>query len=420
MMEPAGASIRSVLMLSPEPPYPMNGGGAFRVASLVHYFAQFAQVDLLLFSESGKPAILPPGLVRSQTVIPLPFHQTGAAARYLRNARRAFQGVPPLIDRLSGHAVEIARALAGKHYDLGIVEHFWCAPYLPEIAAACDRTILDLHNIESVLHERCAQTDGGLVGAGHRRFAACARKLEEKLLPGYSMALATSEADAIFARKIAPGASVQVFPNSLPSTPVPRAAEQPVVVFAGNFEYHPNIDSVMFLTKSIWPEVQKRCPDLRLRLVGRGDRFIRHLLPSGLEIEVTGPVDDALAEIAAARIVIAPLRTGSGTRIKILEAWAAARPVVATSLAAEGLEYRENCDLLIANGGPSIAGAIAGLNADPEGRARVGASGRLVFEQRHTWDAAWLYLDSAVSMLSGSTSTSTGHRYTEGSDANRR
>ncbi len=141
------------------------------------------------------------------------------------------------------------------------------------------------------------------------------------------------------------------------------------MVFSGNFEYHPNIDAVDFLVNSIWPEVRRKCPDLRLRLVGRGDAFIRHLLPSGFNIEVTGAVDDALAQIAAARIVVAPLHAGSGTRIKILEAWAAARPVIATLLAAEGLEYVKDRDLLIANDGPSIVGAIAGLNADPDQRA---------------------------------------------------
>jgi glycosyltransferase involved in cell wall biosynthesis len=126
-------------------------------------------------------------------------------------------------------------------------------------------------------------------------------------------------------------------------------------------------------------------------------------------------VDDALAEIAAARIVIAPLRTGSGTRIKILEAWAAARPVVATTLAAEGLDCKEDRDLLIANEGPSIADAIAGLNAAPERRAQIAASGRQLFEQRYTWRAAWRFLDVATAELSGGTSTG---RYTEDSDAN--
>lgn len=412
--------IRSVLMLSPEPPYPLNGGGAYRVASLAHYFAQFAELDLVLFSNSGRAAELPAGLVRSQTVIALPLHNPGIAARYFRNARRAFQGTPPLIDRLSGHAGQLAQALAGKHYDLGIVEHFWCAPYLDQISRVCDTTVLDLHNIESVLHARCARTSRGLVAAGHRRFAACYRTLEQELLPKFSMVLATSEPDAVAIQQLAIRANVAVYPNALPAVAPPKTTEQPVVAFSGNFEYHPNIDAVDFLVNSIWPEVRRKCPDLRLRLVGRGDAFIRHLLPSGFDIEVTGAIDDALSQIAAARIVVAPLRAGSGTRIKILEAWAAARPVVATSLAAEGLEYVKDRDLLIANEGPSIAGAIAGLNADPEQRARIAACGRHLFEERYTWQAAWRALSAALAFSPPPAGTGTGHRYTEDADANRR
>jgi len=234
------------------------------------------------------------------------------------------------------------------------------------------------------------------------------------------MVLAASEPDAIVVRQRAPGASVAIYPNSLPLTPPPEVTEEPIVVFSGNFEYHPNIDAVEFLANSIWPEVRRRCPELRLRLVGRGDAFIRHLLPSGFGIEVTGAVDDALARIAAARIVVAPLRAGSGTRIKILEAWAAARPVVATSLAAEGLEYVKDRDLLIANDGPSIAGAIAGLNADPEQRARTASGGRRLFGQRYTWQASWRALDAALTTTLPSAGTGTGHRYTEDADANRR
>jgi glycosyltransferase involved in cell wall biosynthesis len=403
-------------MLSPEPPYPMHGGGAFRIASLIRYFAQFADVDLVLFSESGRPALLPPGLLRSQTVIPLPASRSNISARYLRNAGRAFRGVPPLIDRLNGHAAELARALAGRHYDLGIVEHFWCAPYLEQLAAVCDLTVLDLHNIESVLHERCAQTSRGLVALGQKRFVGCSRKLEAALFPRYDLCLAASEEDAAAARRLAPAARVAVYPNSLPEVPVPDVREEPVVVFSGNFEYHPNIDAVGFLANSIWPGVRERCPELRLRLVGRGDRFVKHLLPSGMNIEVTGPIEDARAEIAAARMVIAPLRAGSGTRIKILEAWAAARPVIATAIAAEGLEYEEGCDLLIANEGPSIVGAIAGLNAEPARRARIAASGRRLFEERYTWKESWRALGTALPPGR----TGTAHRYTEDSNANSR
>jgi hypothetical protein len=116
-------------MLSPEPPYPLHGGGAYRTASLVHYFSRFADVDMILLSESGNAAEVPPGLLRSQVVVPLAPHSRGSVARYLRNAGRAVRGVPPLIDRLSGLESAITNAIDTRRYDLGIIEHFWCAPY---------------------------------------------------------------------------------------------------------------------------------------------------------------------------------------------------------------------------------------------------------------------------------------------------
>ena len=406
----------SVLILTPEPPYPLHGGGAFRIASLVHYFARKAAVDLILFSERGQPAVLPAGLVRSQKVIPLPVHDKSSLSRYLRNARRAVRGVPPLIDRLAGFGDELDALLAGSHYDAGIVEHFWAAPYLPRIARVCEKTVLDLHNIESVLHARSAATSSGLMAAGHSRFADRCRAYEADLLPRYSLVLATSQDDAATVLQMAPTARVAVYPNALPPSEIPAVEEEPVVVFSGNFEYHPNVDAVAWLASAVWPEIRRRCPDLRLRLVGRGDKFIRHLLPSGLDIEVTGPVEDARVAIARGRVVIAPLRSGSGTRVKILEAWAAARPVVATSLAAEGLDCRDNEHLIIANTPESFGTSIAELNADPSRRTELALQGHRLLEERYTWPAVWKLLDP-IPLIHG---TGTGNRYTEEADANRR
>jgi glycosyltransferase involved in cell wall biosynthesis len=242
------------------------------------------------------------------------------------------------------------------------------------------------------------------VRAGHRRFAAASQKLESALLPRYSAVLTASEDDAQLAREIAPQARVHVYPNSLPRIVMPQSHESreyPRLVFSANFEYHANIDAVRFLVNEIWPQIgkltRKSHPELRLRLVGRGDQFIRHLLPKGSPqttgIEVTGPVEDALPEIAQARIVVAPLRAGSGTRIKILEAWAAARCVVATPLAAEGLDARDEVNIALESDPGRFAARIVRLLEDDASRQRLAAAGRHTFEDLYSWETAWKSLD---------------------------
>src|SRR5205823_5460507 len=204
--------------------------------------------------------------------------------------------------------------------------------------------------------------------------------------------LAASENDAATVRKISPQARVSVYPNSIPPLEMPKAAEESCIVFSGNFEYHPNIDAVRFLTCEIWPQVRRRYPELRLHLVGRGDRFIRHLLPPGSSVHATGPVEDAIPEIARARLVVAPLRAGSGTRIKILQAWAAARAVVATPLAAEGLDAREGVNIALASDATAFINAIDRLLCNSAVRRTLATGGRRTFESGYTWEAAWNYL----------------------------
>jgi len=383
-------------MLAPESPYPLQGGGAYRTASLLHYFARFATVDLIQFSETGEPALLPEGLVRRQHVIRLPRHSKSRAARYLRNGRRAILGIPPLIDRLAGFGPELEKLLGSEHYHVGIVEHFWCAPYLNQMRRACTHTILDLHNVESILDRRCAVWTKGAVRAGHRRFAEAYRSLEASLLPGYSLVLATSESDADVVRSIATTASVAVYPNALPLSGMEALTEQNRLVFSANFEYHPNVDAVHYLLREIWPGVRDDNPGLELWLVGRGEGSIRTLADSVPGVHLTGPIENAQREIQQARIVLAPLRIGSGTRIKILEGWAAGRAVIATPLAAEGLEAIDGKNILLAYTAQAFRLFINQLLGDEPLRRELGKEGRKVFETTYSWDSVWHQLDFAL------------------------
>jgi glycosyltransferase involved in cell wall biosynthesis len=385
------------LVLAPETPYPRQGGGALRTASLLHYLAQTRPVDLIVFRQPGTPdpaAQLPAGLVRDVFVLNLPANRRDPAARTLRNLSRMARRIPPLIDRFSGFESEIEAALRGRRYGVGIVEHFWCAPYYHQIAQFCSETVLDLHNIESHLHERCAAAERGGQSVAHRVFERASQNLERTWLPRFSRVLVTSRQDADHVRALSPDARVTVYPNALTECPA-RSPAPPTesIAFSGNLEYHPNISAVRFFAREIWPSLRDRYPALVWRLIGKNPDAVRGFLDPGPRIELTGPVDDAVAELAPSRVAVAPLLAGSGTRFKILEAWAAGVPVVSTAIGAEGLPVRDGEHLLLADGARPFVAAVSRLLNDPVLAARLACAGRGLLEREFTWKAAWRNLD---------------------------
>jgi glycosyltransferase involved in cell wall biosynthesis len=386
----------AALMLAPETPYPLAGGGALRTASLLHYLSRKYETDLIVFRQPGAPLPaehLPPGLVRRLTVIDLPPHSQARTARLVRNAVRLLRYVPPLVDRFAGFGGAIRRAVSGRAYEIGVVEHFWCAPYVRELAPACARTVLDLHNIESVLHQRCAATESRLEGFAHGVFQRAARNLETRWLPRYHVLLAVSENDAGILSRVAPQAKIAVYPNSLPATPMPECESDEAVVFSGNMEYHPNVSAVRFFRREVWPLLRERWPGLVWRLVGKNPDAVREFTSDDPRIEVVGPVADAVAELARCRVAVVPLLAGSGTRLKILEAWAAGLPVVSTTVGAEGLPVCDDENILLADGAEAIAEGLSRLLASSSLRDRMGRSGRCLLEKEFTWEAAWKTLD---------------------------
>jgi glycosyltransferase involved in cell wall biosynthesis len=384
------------VVLAPETPYPLTGGGALRTASLLHYLSRTYELDLIVFREPGAPdpaRHLPPGLVRRLDVLHLSANRRDRAARALRNAVRLARRVPPLVDRFSGFEREIAEVLAGRRFELGIIEHFWCAPYVQLLSAACSRTILDLHNIESQLHERCAASEPHPAALAHRIFGKASLDLERQWLPRFSQVLAVSHEDAARARSIAPASRVAVYPNAIPLGPAPPRTDDEAIVFSGNMEYHPNRSAVRWFGSQVWPQLRGEFPNLVWRLVGKNAEGVRQLASGDPRIQVLGAVDDAVRELARSRIVVVPLLAGSGTRFKILEAWAAGLPVVSTSIGAEGLGARHGEHLLVADGVPAFTDAVRRLLACSALRSTLGLAGRLLLKKEFTWEKAWRNLD---------------------------
>jgi glycosyltransferase involved in cell wall biosynthesis len=139
--------------------------------------------------------------------------------------------------------------------------------------------------------------------------------------------------------------------------------------------------------------LRERWPELVWRLVGKNAAAVRPFTTGDPRIEVSGEVKDAVRELARAQVAVVPLLAGSGTRLKILEAWAAGTPVVSTSVGAEGLAARDGEQILLADGPAAFAEAVSRLLACKEMRDRVGKAGRLLMEKEFTWEIAWQNLE---------------------------
>jgi glycosyltransferase involved in cell wall biosynthesis len=388
------------LFLSPESPYPTIGGGPLRSASLLEYLSCHFSVHAIVFRQDGDPGparFIPAGRVEKLDVLELPRHSKNAIARAARNSIRMFRNRPPLLDRFSGFEYAIAKLTAGQQYDVTVIEHFWCAPYVEQLRPRSKRVILDLHNIESVWHRSLAHIEHGTRALALRRFATASVALERRWLPKFDHLLVTSAEDASTARVLVqgmtPAAGVTVYPNALPWIPLPARTERDEIVFSGNLEYAPNILAVRFFHERIWPELRSRWPVLKWKIVGKHPEAIQAIVGADPRIELSGFVEDAVAALGTAKVAVVPVLAGSGTRVKILEAWAAGTAVVSTTLGAAGLGCRSGEHLLLADDPGSFAGSVSELLASSAARTVIGTAGRRFYEERFTWPAAWRTLN---------------------------
>ena len=236
---------------------------------------------------------------------------------------------------------------------------------------------------------------------GHRR----QRAAEERAWRAADLCLATSEREAGIIG--AAGAQrVAIVPNGVatetirPVTgdPGARAPGRPTLVFVGLLGYAPNADAVTYLVRDILPLIRAQRPDIHLQVVGDG-ATAELLRLAGPGIEFTGRVPDVRPFIAAAGVVVVPLRIGSGTRLKILEALAMGRPVVTTRIGAEGLDLVDGEHVLIADGPTAFAAAVDRVLADDRLAAQLGERGRTLVERSYDWSEIGSRLVEAYDQL---------------------
>ena len=291
----------------------------------------------------------------------------------------------------------LRRALHGllstRQFDVVNVElPYLAAPWLssarPE--GGRPRLVLDEHNIEFDL---ARQQAGNEMALARRVYNAVnwrkIRREERTLWREWDGVAFCSAADQARARSLVPAVRSAVVPNAVDVAefrvrPTDASPDGRTVLFFGALNYFPNEDGVLHLLREIWPRIEQGNPAARLKIIGQ--QPTREILASqGPRIEVLGKVDDLRPHLATAAVTIAPLRVGGGTRFKILEAMAMSRPVVSTSVGAEGIDAEPGRHLLRADDPASFAGAVLRILGDPALGRRLGEEARALVEARYSW-----------------------------------
>ena len=203
------------------------------------------------------------------------------------------------------------------------------------------------------------------------------------------LTIAVSADDRRRLEREAPGINVTSIPTGVDTdyfTPVPRLERPAHLVFSGSMDWHPNEDAVTYFLDAILPSVRARIPETTFTVVGRNPSArLRDAAARCSGVTVTGTVSDVRPSIAEGAVYVVPLRAGGGTRLKIFEALAMARPVVSTTVGAEGLGVEPGLHYVSADQPREFADAVVTLLQDPRRRAQLGAAGRHLVETCYSW-----------------------------------
>jgi len=253
--------------------------------------------------------------------------------------------------------------------------------------------VVDSHDIAYDLARQFARAGGSV----SRRLYAGAnwRKLQREELKVYRDAdgvYVCSAADEQRVLDDVPGVCTAVIPNAADVDYYqPRPTDPPsdgrTVVYFGLLSTVPNVDAVVHFVRDIWPRIVEAHPEARCKIIGgRPPPSLQAL--AGPRVELTGFVSDLRPHLAAAAAVVVPLRLGSGTRLKIVEAMAMGKAIVSTTLGAEGIEASRGRDILVADKPADFADAVNRLLAEPDLAARIGRSARRLAVERYGWSEA--------------------------------
>ncbi len=407
MSRKRGMSNRTLLYVSPEIPRLTGSGMAIRSASQILALSELFEVSLAVIAtgmseEAVWAGIAPEVRAACASIVVAtanPLIDRALARAGSPQGRVLVEGLSPLplgyarvFPLLPAIADKVAAAHPGRRFDVvqcfrGVTARM--LGLLCKRGVSWGRSVLDLDDYESFAKARYVRQFAANIGRQYtavRRLEAWKlRRLEDRFVPAFDEAYVCSTADQEMLRARFPAVRWTVVPNVVPRPP-PAARVRAAVftfLFVGSLDYSPNREAALFFTREVLPILRPAAPaPFRAVIAGRSpDAAIRRLAElDGVEVVPDPPT--LAPHYAGADAAIVPVRSGAGTRIKILEAFSFGVPVVSTVLGAEGLELAGGTDLLFGDTAEEFAAACLDLMGDPVLRERLAERGLAVFEER--------------------------------------
>jgi glycosyltransferase involved in cell wall biosynthesis len=385
------------LFLCTSLPYPLDVGSRQRTFHLLKGLARVSDVTLVALGEVDELERAAPvrELCREVELIPRRSAEWTRGAERSRASNWLREGLfllhPSRPSSLSWSRIDGARARAaariGGGFDFILAYRLGWMEALPKATAT--RVLVDLDDVEhrklgTKLRRVGVSRHAPLEAIDYLKF----RRLERNLWrTGFDFAVC-SEAEA---RALPARTRVQIIPNgvNLPAALAPTGAgtntSSNTILFVGTMNYAPNSDAVVFFAREVLPLLRRERPDARFEIVGHAPPPAVRRLGELPGVRVIGSVPDLVPVLSAATVVVAPLRYGGGTRIKVLEALAHEKPLVATSFAIDGLDLEPGRHLLVGDDPGGLAASCRRLLGDPDLRARLAKEGRRVIEGKYQW-----------------------------------
>lgn len=411
-----------ILFLTPQTPYPPDQGAAIRNFNFIKYLAteQQAEVFLLSFDRPGENREIAltelAKYCREITLVAAPANRS----KIQRIKDLVVRPEPDLARRLVAEGAEFGQKLAGlvqqiqpdiiqcEGLELALFALDWLKSFTGKVRP---KLVLDEHNAEYLLQQRIYEQErsNGLkrlpIAFYSRLQAGRLAKFERTALSSFDQIIAVSEPDKAALEKLAtPRRELAVVPNGIDVDEFSPRPEQmspnpATIVFTGTMDYRPNIDAVNWFGRQVWPYILAQEPAAKFYIVGRRPSEAVQALKTIPGIEVTGAVADARPYIAQSSIYVVPMRVGGGVRFKVLEAMAMGKPVVTTSLGADGIRLTPEQDALLADGPLEFAQAILSLLANPTRQAGLAANGRGFVEKYYAWPKILPQLGATLNRL---------------------